>query len=1516
MYDTLSILPEVTRRATLAGAVGRRFAGRPTLYGTAARLLQAELDADYPEHTLSVAGLSLAIPQYRDNDPAQFEGYACSGLPWVLIDRYIQAMTFNLVEGFHFVTDQAGAETPRQLALHMVDLERWLDAWGDRLMGEFAQELLAFWNRHDSQGVSQWAWLAEHLREEARAAVAVAERAGQVQADKAQAFIALAQRDQALPAGAGFLEVATASILPGLPPELNPCLALALHGEAGPWLSWSPVAGFARHPSSEALCLYLAGYLGEAVFAAQPQLSLQAPLGDTFEAMARRLLEQQISQLPLLREALLHSSAGGPDLATGCELLTSLADLDSQQASTAGQLINAQLPGWLQGASLHDKRHFAAGLGQLALGQAAGTVQGMLAGLQPIEAFAAERLAQQMRHDHPLGPWPALEDVDIQLLTVPNALLNIVNAGDSDLQVRHFGWVELALTNLASRPGGNLAVSPAAGAELPAWCDADEVQRLVQAVDAGSTYLAYLREHLLASTEEGAGRRSAFASQVQVQLPHAALRLKLQQEAGFTEAGVQRLRHASLPWPDSAAGAVLCRVALQAQPGAALDVVRGVYLFAPLDGSDGPRVLYTPLARQVLREFPDLHALDTAVRQEPALREQVLAWLADDVRARYTAGGLDEPHIVRFGQGSEFAPLPVPGPAALREQRIDGDWPGVVYDECVQALLSVADRQSVSNEENRWLSYSQLGWVLFNSLLPVLSGPIATAGWMLQAFEVLGEALRAEADPQPASREAAFTDLLFNLAFFVFAEALHVPGKWGRPPEASAAPAGTLPAPRWAAASLFAQQPNSPLVLGWSEALGQLPAERRNALLAMQVPAPAAEPAPSGPAQGLVLDGNRLLAPLAEGWFEVALGERPGQGQIVDPAQPDGPGPAVSRDEAGRWRLDLGLRLRGGQVRAGGEGRARVARFQAELTAWIDRAKQQTQQMIFTYELINRTLAGTHPDRLEQANRLRENYHGRAQQAIAGTDAIEQQLLSVNREVVVPRYVERLASIKQARIALLLDIARNRQLQVVEHTLLRREAHPADYTETLDDASYLEYLRSTAQWLDELIQVNDRLDAESEALGQLPGDGPKHRDALLDDIASLPNTLDWRWSRLQIWGNLGLKEVIDAGAAAGPVRNYLIQARETVHRFNELLDELSGRNAPGSAPPGWAEAAARLETLAGELAGAEDGLAFTREGEASLAEAPWLGKLITELAALRGEVEAQLASVLDSDLRARRLQRKQQRKSSRRAHKVASQPGRRPGQSSGARPGTSGEAPAPEVSREPVEAAEALARLQLAPRTHELAAMVRDAERQLAAAPGLISRAQRWLSAERIAVEMEELLTGPAQSLEALAERIDQAVGRSNETDVATEAGSAERLALAMNNQAAQLREEGKRLRVATYLMGKPTAAALQYLSALGEARLGAAGPARPLGRKSEGEQLREAVISDAQGQPLWYAHFHYDNSGRLLAAHLKTEAQRFDGLNLQRQQASAGQQVTAIYRGRLPEAVVRELFPGALTAQ
>ncbi|KAB7487820.1 hypothetical protein F7Q97_30190, partial [Klebsiella michiganensis] len=145
--------------------------------------------------------------------------------------------------------------------------------------------------------------------------------------------------------------------------------------------------------------------------------------------------------------------------------------------------------------------------------------------------------------------------------------------------------------------------------------------------------------------------------------------------------------------------------------------------------------LYRPQLSPPLQEFASREALLAAIQQAGPLQQSILAWLPDaKARAVYGNGGFKTPHIAHYGVFNEFDAPDTPKPTALAVDGFgaatelaqalnDGELMKHLFTANARSLVNLARNQSTSDAESRWASHKELGWLLFNTLLPVLQGP-------------------------------------------------------------------------------------------------------------------------------------------------------------------------------------------------------------------------------------------------------------------------------------------------------------------------------------------------------------------------------------------------------------------------------------------------------------------------------------------------------------------------------------------------------------------------------------------------------------------------------------------------------------------------------------------------------------------------------------------------------------------------------------------------------------------------
>lgn len=677
------------------------------------------------------------------------------------------------------------------------------------------------------------------------------------------------------------------------------------------------------------------------------------PDGDIFEVQAALACNQQLEDLAALS---LPAGTSVDDVQALFESLTNPANLFDASPVTAPQTlspIQAALPGWLHDASPADRFAYRQCLLEQASLRHLTRGEGYLDELDDIRTYAAAHLNHQLCLErnaalHGTRTCTDLEQSkyraqDLELtFHVP---VGTLQSGYIDKVV--MSLVDLALKNLSGRPAGRMTVRHTAGQAIEAWLTPEYLLQLIQRVNVGLNYPAYIQQALLSDTAEAQKRKRQFCAQRPIDLKTQALEHKIKGEAGLTARGVRCINAVVATqradrWVDTDE-IVMRALAFQRKPGAKADVAQNMFIIEPRDPQSGPHLLYRPAYRDAVLEFASRDSLLAAIAQPGAIQESVLAWLSDDARVVYSNGGFKEPHYVRIsGLGADFPPLPrVPKPATLADaedehndpiqQALDsGQLMEYLFVCEARQLLDQADRESTSNAESRWaliLEGLQLG---FNTLLMLVRGPLAAAGWLIQLAQSLKQDLPALESNDPIAREQAWVDLLLNISMVLIHHGLppQVPG----PPvaESRVAPQARLPLRRPAGQAIRRQPviergrvglPSEPpgggrTLLDFDRSLASDSASARllEKLLEFNIPwpEPAPEPVTIGPAKGLFKLDNLWYASVAGLFLRVKIVPGFGDVFIIDPTKPDHPGIQLRTDGNGHWTLDRGLKLAGG----------------------------------------------------------------------------------------------------------------------------------------------------------------------------------------------------------------------------------------------------------------------------------------------------------------------------------------------------------------------------------------------------------------------------------------------------------------------------------------------------------------------------------------------------------------------------------------------------------------------------
>ena len=229
----------------------------------------------------------------------------------------------------------------------------------------------------------------------------------------------------------------------------------------------------------------------------------------------------------------------------------------------------------------------------------------------------------------------------------------------------------------------------------------------------------------------------------------------------------------------------------------ATDSVDNMFLIGPQDPASGPCLLYRPLSNEPLVQFPSQANLLYAIKQDTPLRQSVLAWLPDAVRQDYAQfvfpGSVPSPWVLPTLLSEPVSSMVMSGPIEFGTQALGADCLAVLYNANARALVTLADRQSVSNAEARWESFKHAGWIVLNAALPFMGRTAGAAAWIWQLMDDLQQVIEArESGDQTAGVSAAVDFFLtLGMALALHISLQHAPA---RAPEKSPPPAPPLPA--------------------------------------------------------------------------------------------------------------------------------------------------------------------------------------------------------------------------------------------------------------------------------------------------------------------------------------------------------------------------------------------------------------------------------------------------------------------------------------------------------------------------------------------------------------------------------------------------------------------------------------------------------------------------------------------------------------------------------------------------
>ncbi|MBF4206287.1 hypothetical protein EI533_00940 [Pseudomonas donghuensis] len=425
----------------------------------------------------------------------------------------------------------------------------------------------------------------------------------------------------------------------------------------------------------------------------------------------------------------------------------------------------SELPQWLRQASMADRLEYRTRVLDLLVAQASSNGKSSLDGILDLRAFTRQSLLELMRADHLTEANYDADDLVLEFWLARG----VPGTFSGSVEIKRMPLTEFAIGNLGSARGAILKkITHKTDQLLWPWLTTDYLKALVQRADIGRTYPQYLSKKLQ-DADQNVERIGLFAMEQASQLPLLALKAKI--DGALSDTGYQRV--VTFFRADSGESqSLLAPLAFKREETASeADRVTNTFVFMSAHAA-GKVVLYRPMsADRPFQEFASQQALLEQILAQEDLQQSILAWMSSDAQRVYGHGGFQEPHLRRPILDTQLGLEPVQ-PAQLDLQ---GWHPGAdsnLYMANTQMLVELAERETISNAEDRWAMLLEGAGLLFNLLFsvatPFLRGPAAVVAWLVQGALTVHADADALKNGNEFEKSTAVVDLLLNLVMVLF----------------------------------------------------------------------------------------------------------------------------------------------------------------------------------------------------------------------------------------------------------------------------------------------------------------------------------------------------------------------------------------------------------------------------------------------------------------------------------------------------------------------------------------------------------------------------------------------------------------------------------------------------------------------------------------------------------------------------------------------------------------------------
>lgn len=914
--------PTTESHQSLTATLIAQMSTGPAFREVAATLLREQLQALYPTLDIDPNLAVIGTPRWDIvEDEVVPAGCHYQVLTDILAVQSVLAVPTLYIEGEHFLTQLPLTEPAVHLPVRILDIASILNTLAPVMLRGYQQTLVDYWNAADGDSGPRWHglsamlrgfWNVEHVSgwtdedcRMARQLFSTPDVAMRRLADPESVRAYVIDVDQV--DDAGRINHQDDNLISVLIGKQNGHEVVLTH---------SLLSGFKKYSTLDQLGQELPLLTQHKKL----QWRLVEPDGDFFDYLASAFIAIQIKAIG----AIDFSDLREPDASQH-----SLAEPPTPRAKRNAPALHhyvQALPEWLTSASASDQDAYSRHLKDLANLHSANEGRTYNEGISPLQQYTLEQLSAEMLKDHPDASPQWLDDLDI---VVRSPVFWGAFAVPGQIETTVFSLTDLALQNLIALPLGIKSLRLHNPHKLPDWLSVEYLEGLVSRVNIGSSYPVLIQQTLLDDPREVIRRRVLFAQHLRIQLPLLALQCKIRDESGLNEQGYAYVKAVMRAEPAErrVQGQLIVMRPLAFVPTRRQDdtpdKVTNMFVIGPQDPAAGPCLLYRPLLDKPLSQFPSESNLLYALQQSRSLRDSVLAWLPDSVRNDYAhfvfPGDLPSPWAVVEFLVDPLKFWAMSGPLLLGQETVEDELINALYDANAKALVTLADRQSVSNAEARWATFKRAGWLMFSSALPFLGRTVGIAAWIWQIMDQLQNVVDAHEHPEEQSPWAALVDLLLNLATALTLHSVtrSAPRQDVRiqplaPPRQPSPPAPvsiTKLAPMASDALVAHDQP-----LHVSGAINRTPVRLATVLDSFKVAKPdtlGEANSEAGAHHYLYRSGQNWYAPVGESWFKVRVDENDDV-LIVDAVRAERTGPLLIHNANGQWFIDTRLRLRGG----------------------------------------------------------------------------------------------------------------------------------------------------------------------------------------------------------------------------------------------------------------------------------------------------------------------------------------------------------------------------------------------------------------------------------------------------------------------------------------------------------------------------------------------------------------------------------------------------------------------------